>query len=149
MQTVENLEDTLAEGGASYDGVVDDDEVIHIRLEGAVGDIVHMGGKVVALIAIADEGAQFDVLPHHLFNSYIVSEAAHTVGHAIESHLGGVRDIREHRVGHIVIDGLHNGGGELFAQAFTLQIDIAIGATTEVDTLERAGRQLLGGENLL
>ena len=107
-----------------------------------------MGGKVVALITLGDEGAQFDVFPHHLLDAHVVIQMTHAIGHAMESDLGSVWNIGEDRMGHIVIDGLHDGWSKLFAQAFTLQIDVAIGATTEIDTFKRACTQMLGRENL-
>ena len=93
MQPVEDLEDALAEGGAAHYRVVDDDEVVLVGPERAVADVIDVGCQVVAFAAVADEGAQLDVLPHHFFNTHVVVESAYTVGHTVEGHLGGVGDI--------------------------------------------------------
>ena len=59
--------------------------------------------------------------------------------HAIVSHFGSIRNVAEHSVVHIIIDGLQNRLGQLLAQLLALLINILVGTTTEVDALERAG----------
>ena len=48
MQAVEYLEDALLQRGASNNGIVDDDEVVFIRPQGTVGDVIDVRGEVVA-----------------------------------------------------------------------------------------------------
>ena len=50
---------------------------------------------------------------------------------------------------HIVINGFHNGWRQLFSKPFTLQIDIPVGAPTEIDTLKTAGTISLWRQYLL
>ena len=57
MQTVENLEDALAEGGATHDTVVDDDEVVFIRTKRTVTDIIDVSCEVVALGTVRNKSA--------------------------------------------------------------------------------------------
>ena len=42
MQTVENLDDALAECGSPHDAVVDDNKIIDTRGERLIGYIIHM-----------------------------------------------------------------------------------------------------------
>ena len=148
MQTVQHLEDALAQGCAPHNAVIDNHEVVDVGPQTAVADVIDVRGKVVALGPLGDEGAQLDVLPHHLLNPHIVIESAKAVGDAVEGHLGGVGDIGEDRVGHVTVYRLHNGLDELLAQTLALLIDVAVGAAAEVDALKRAGAQLLRGKNL-
>ena len=136
VQSVEDLEDALFQGSAAHNRVVDDDEVILIGRQRTVGDVIHMGGKVVALRAVRDESAQFDILPHHLLYPHVVIQPAHAVGHTVKSHLSCIGNIREHGMCHIAVDGPHDGWRELLTQPFALQIDVAVGTTTEIDALE-------------
>ena len=62
-QTVENLDNALTERGATDDGVVDDHKVVDMWADNTVCDVIDMGGKVVALVALSDEGTEFDVFP--------------------------------------------------------------------------------------
>ena len=142
MQTVEDLEDALPERSTSYDRVVDNHEVILIGLQRAVGDVIDVGSKVVALRSFCDEGAQFDVLPHHLLDAHLMVHTTHAIRHAIEGHLCRVRDIGEDGMSHIAIDGPHDGWQELLTQLLALVVDVAIGASAKVDTLERTGARI-------
>ena len=87
MQTVQDLEDALPQGGSAHDGIVDDDEVVFVRDQGTVGNVIHVGGKVVPRPVFRDERTKFDVLPHHLLNAHVVIEPAHAVRHSVERHL--------------------------------------------------------------
>ena len=66
MQTVENAEDALLQGSTTHNTVVDDHEIIHIRLDASVGYIVNVARQVVAAIALSDEGTELDILPCNL-----------------------------------------------------------------------------------
>ena len=48
MQTVEHGDDRLPQGGASYNGIVDYHKVVDVVVYATVGDVVDMGGKIVA-----------------------------------------------------------------------------------------------------
>ena len=52
-----------------------------------------MGSQIVALSTLCDEGAQFDVLPHHFLCANLTMQFAHAVRHAVEGHLCRVRDV--------------------------------------------------------
>ena len=67
MQPVENLEDTLFQGSAAHDAVIDDDEVVLVGTQTAIGDIIDVCCKVVALRPVADKGTKRNILPHHLY----------------------------------------------------------------------------------
>ena len=108
-----------------------------------------MGSQIITLRVIGNESAHLDVLPHHLLRSHFAMQLTEAVGHAVVGHFGRIGNIRKNGVVHIAIDGFHDGRRQLFAQSFALLIDVAIGTTTEVDALERAGAQLLGWHNLL
>ena len=147
MQAVEDLEDALPQGGAPDDAVVNDHEIVFIRHQGSVSDIIYVGRQVVAFPVLGDESAQFDILPHHFLDAYVMVEPPHPVRHPMECHLGRIRDVREHGVLHIPVDGLDDGGRELFAQTFAFQVDIPVRATAEVDALEGTGTECLGRED--
>ena len=57
VQAVQNADDALPQGGAAHDGVVDDDEVVHARIQTAVGDVIDVGGQVVTRVALGNERA--------------------------------------------------------------------------------------------
>ena len=149
MQAVEYLEDALAQGGAAHDGVVDDDEVVHMGAQGAVGDVVDVGGEVVARTGLRDERAQLDVLPGHLLAAHREPLAAQALHHAVEGHLGGVGDEGEDGVGHIAADGPQDGRRELLAELLALVVDVAVVAAAEIDALEGAARRRAGLEDRL
>ena len=150
MQTVEHSEDALAERRPADNAVVDDDEVVLMGRQTAVADVVDVGSQVVTLCALGDEGAQLDVLPHHLLGpDLLMAEPSDAFSHAVESHLGRVGDIREDRVGHVAVDGPQDGLGQLLTQTLALLIDVAVGTAAEVDTLERTAALSLLPENLL
>ena len=93
MQAVQNLKDTLFERGATHDTVVDNHQVVNAGLQTAIADVVNMGSQVVALAVVGDKGAQFDILPHHLFGAHVAVHLSESVSHPIKGHLGGVRDV--------------------------------------------------------
>ena len=107
MQPVENLEDALPEGGSADDGIVDDDEIVFVGDQGTVGNVIHVGRKVVPRSVFRNERPQFDVLPHHLLDAHVVIEPANSVRHSVERHFGRIRDIGENRMGHIPVDGVN------------------------------------------
>ena len=92
--------------------------------------------------------AELDVLPYHFLDAHIVIQSAHAVGHAVEGHLGGVGDIGEDGIGNVVINSLQNGGRQLLTQPFALLIDVAVGASAEVDALEATCAEFAGRHNL-
>ena len=118
METVENADDALAQGGAAHDGIVDDHQIVLIRIERTVGDVVYVCRKVVARVGLGDEGAQLYILPGHLLGADAAREDAgelvggeaavglddpagllriqmfvQTLHHAIEGGFGSVGDI--------------------------------------------------------
>ena len=166
VQAVEDADDALAEGRASHDGVVDDDEVVHLRFQGAVGDVIDVGSEVVALVALRDEGAELDVLDGNLLAADVVMEDGtqlfprgamllcqsvelldlllihlllESVEHAVERHFGRVGHVAEDRVLEVAVDGLVDLRGELFTEGFAFAVDVAVTASAEVYALERAG----------
>ena len=74
MQTVEDAEDALLQGCTAHDTVVDDDEIIHIRLDASVGYIIHVARQVIAAVALGDEGTELDILPCYLLRADEVTE---------------------------------------------------------------------------
>ena len=74
MQTVEDAQDALLQGCTSHDTVVDDDEIIHIRLDASVGYIVNMARQVVTTVALGDEGTELDILPCYLLRTDEIAE---------------------------------------------------------------------------
>ena len=148
MQAVEDFEDALAQRSASHDAVVDDDEVVTVGPQGAVADVVNMGGEVVALAVVGDEGTHLDVFPHHLFRPHLVVKFTEAVGDAVVGHLGGVGDVGEDGALDVSVDGLQDGWSQLLSQSFTLLIDVAVGTPAEVYAFKTAGAQLSGGHNL-
>ena len=156
MQTVENLDDALAEGSAPDDAVINDHEVVHPRFHGAESHVIDMSGQVVAAPSLGDESTQFNVLPHHLFCTHhgkrfalfhaVLADAVH---HAVVSHLGGVGDVAEDAVFHVLVDALQNGIPQLEAQLLTLTVNVAVVATAEVDAFEGTGCQGTGSDDLL
>ena len=138
MEAVENLEDALLEGGATHYRVVDDDEIVLIWSQTTIGDIIYMGGEVIALSTLGDECAQLDIFPNHLLDAWLVSQSSDALNHSVKCHLCGIGDIRKHRVLNIPTNGLHDCRCELLAQLFALSIYILVRATTEVYALERA-----------
>ena len=93
MQAVQNLKDTLLQGGAAHNRVVDNHQVIHTGLQAAVADVVNVGSQIVALAVVGNKGAQFNILPHHLLGTHVAVQLTESVCHPIKGHLGGVRDI--------------------------------------------------------
>ena len=67
MQTVEDAENTLLQGSTTHDTIIDNDKIIHIRLDASVGYIIHVARQVVTTVALGDEGTEFDILPCYLF----------------------------------------------------------------------------------
>ena len=74
MQTVEDAEDTLLQGSTAHNTVVDDNEIIHIRLDASVGYIIHVARQVVAAVALGDEGTELDILPCNLLRTDEIAE---------------------------------------------------------------------------
>ena len=74
MQTVEDAQDALLQGSTAHNTVVDDDEIIHIRLDASVGYIIHVARQVVAAVALGDEGTELDILPCYLLRADEVAE---------------------------------------------------------------------------
>ena len=74
MQTVEDAEDALLQGCTAHDTVVDDNEIIHIRLDASVGYIIHVARQVVAAVALGDEGTELDILLCNLLRTDEIAE---------------------------------------------------------------------------
>ena len=68
-QAVEDPDDTLAKGRPTHDAVVDDDEVVHATLYGAVGDVIDVCCELIAALPLGDEGAELDVLDSDLLGA--------------------------------------------------------------------------------
>ena len=79
----------------------------------------------------------------------IVGIFLESLKHTVVCHLGGVGDKGEHRVLHIAIHSLENWFHELFAKSLALLVNLTVGTTTEVYSLERACRIAPAVENLL
>ena len=175
MQSVQNTYDALLQRCSAHDAVVDDDQVVLVGHERAVGDVVDVGGKVVALVALGDEGAQLDVLPGHLLRADVhahdalhlllgglvvarqFANLAHLLAvqrllkaaqHAVVGHFGRVGDEGEDGVGHVAVDGLRDALRQLFAKVLALLVDVEVGTATEIDTFERTRTLLASGQNL-
>ena len=58
MKAVENANDTLAQSGAAHDTVVDYDEIVNVRLQTSVGDVIDMSRKVIPAVAFSNESAE-------------------------------------------------------------------------------------------
>ena len=76
MQTVKDADDALLECGTTHNAVVDDDEVIHPRLQTAVRDVIDMRCEVVAAVTLSNEGTQLDVFNSHLLAADATGEDA-------------------------------------------------------------------------
>ena len=74
MQTVEDAQDALLQGCTAHDTVIDDNEIIHIRLDASVGYIIHVARQVVAAVALGDEGTELDILPCNLLRTDEIAE---------------------------------------------------------------------------
>ena len=107
-----------------------------------------MGCEVVALGTLSDEGTEFEILPHHFLYAHLMVEPSHTIGQAIERHLGSIWDIGEYGVCHIATDGVHDGWRELLAPPFPFLVHALIGTTAEIDALKRAGMAFPCRQNL-
>ena len=111
--------------------------------ERAVGDVIDMGCQVIALRTLGDEGAQLDVLPDDFLDADIVILFSDAVGHAVEGYLGGVGDKRKDGVVGVAVDGFQDGFCELLSQLLALMVDVAVGASAEIDAFERTACLLL------
>ena len=149
MQTVQDLEDALPQGGSAHDGIVDDNEIVFVRDQRTVSDVIDVSGKVVPRPVFRDERTQFDVLPHHLLDAHVVIEPAHAVRHSVERHFRRIGDVGEHRMGHIAFDSRQDGFRQLLPQPLALLIDVPVRAAAEIDALERTGAQPLCRQDLL
>ena len=107
-----------------------------------------MGSQVVALAIVGNKGTHLNVLPHHFLRTHLAVQLTETVRHTVIGYFGGIGDIGKDSVVDVAVDGFQNGLRQLLAQSFALLIDVTIGATTEVDTLERAGGKFLCRHNL-
>ena len=83
------------------------------------------------------------------FNLLFVEITFESSEHTIVSHLRCVGDEGENGVINIIIDGLEDRVEQLLAQSFAFLIDVAVGATAEIDAFEGAGCKGLWCENLL
>ena len=175
MEAVEDADDALAQGRSAHDAVVDDDEVVHARLQAAVGHVIYVGGQVGAAVALGDEGAEFDVLDGHLltahphtqdmlnllFAALLVNQFAQAVAlqavevdvqsfdQAEEGHLGRIGNVGDDGVLDVVVHGGQNLVHQSAAQLLALLVDVLIAAAAEIDALEGAGLQGLGRVDLL
>ena len=71
-EPVEDADDAAAQRGAPHDRIVEYHEVVRIRADGAVGDVVYMGHQVVAFVVLRDKRAHFDILDRDLFDAGFV-----------------------------------------------------------------------------
>ena len=174
VQAVENANDALAQRSAAHDAVVDHHEVVNARPDAAVSDVVHVGGEVVAAVALGDEGAHLDVLPRHFLRTYAARKNALEVGvggstaeafylfdfllveivvksfhHAVIGRLGGVGDIAEHRVVQFIVHGFEDRLDERPPQFLALTVDVHVGAAAEIHAFEGAGLHVLCRQYLL
>ena len=134
MKAVENANDTLAQSGAAHDTVVDYDEIVNVRLQTSVGDVIDMSRKVIPAVAFSNESAELYVLNSHLFTAYshredvvnlrcsgwvgnqffqflafqLVEILVHSLYKTEESHFGSVWNIRKNSMLYITINGRKN-----------------------------------------
>lgn len=59
--------------------------------------------------------------------------------HSVETCFGCVGNERDYGVLEVVIDGLEDSRHELAPESFALAVDVAVAATTKVDSFEAAG----------
>ena len=69
MQAVQDAYDTLLQSGSAHDTVINDNQIIHVWFQTAVGDVIHMRCQIIAAVALGDKGAQLDVLDGNLLAS--------------------------------------------------------------------------------
>ena len=99
VETVENLDDALLECRTTDDAIVNDNKVVLVGTNHTIGDVIDVGGKVVALfLSVCDEGAQFDVFPSYLLETHVVSLTHESVEETVISHFGSVGDEGEYGV---------------------------------------------------
>ena len=131
MQAVKYLQYTFFQRCAAHYAVVNYNKVVLVRLQRLVSNIIDMGCQVVARSSFRDECAQLDVLPCDLLAPYILMQqmlqlfirrlvvhihyqvylllvdiTLEAAKHSIKSHLGRIRDEREHGMLRIIIYGL-------------------------------------------
>ena len=62
MQTVEDTDNALSQRSTPDDAVINNHQIIHMRYQTTVSDIVHMGGQIIPAVALGDKGTQLDIL---------------------------------------------------------------------------------------
>ena len=173
MQAVEDADDALFQRSPAHDAVVDDHQVVLVGIHAPVSDVIHMRGQIVPAVAFRNERTQFDVLDSHFLATDILAQDAfellmsglmpqrfylgnlglvqiclESVQHAIKGDFRRVRNKREHRMFQIPANGFQDGIAQLHAQSLTLQVNIAVASTAEIDSFERTGFHLLGLQDL-
>ena len=143
--------------------VVYDNQIVRAGHEAAVSDVVHMGGKVVATVALGNESTQLNVLNGHLLAPYaagqdtlqlivagVVSQSGNlphlllveivvqSLQHSVESHFRSIRYKGKDGVVYILVDGFQDVGHQFLTQQFTFLVDVHVTAAAEIDTLEGA-----------
>ena len=89
MEPIEDADDAAPKGGAAHDAIVDHHEIVFVRLDAAVGDVIDVRREVVAGVALGDEGAELDVFQDDLLAPYALGQdAAHGLGIAEHCGLG-------------------------------------------------------------
>ena len=67
MQTIKNTDNALFQCSSPDDAVINNNQIIHMRYQTTVSNIVHMGGQVIPAVAFGDKGTQLDILDGHFF----------------------------------------------------------------------------------
>ena len=174
MQAIQDADDALSQGRAAHDTVVDHHQVIHERLNAAIGNVIDVGGQVVTAVALGDEGTQLDVFDRHFLAAHphgedllqllflqevtpvgdplllqFVQVVVQPLLHSEVGHLGGVGDKREDRMVNVMINGTKDRLHQVLTHPFPFLIYIHIAAAREVDPLKRTGAIGLRGHDLL
>ena len=65
MQAVEDADNALFQCSSPDDAVINNNQIIDMRYQTTVSNIVHMGGQVIPAVAFGDKGTQLDILDGH------------------------------------------------------------------------------------
>ena len=129
MQTVEDADDTLLQGSTAHDAVVDNHQIVFVRNQTSVRNIIYMGGKVVAGVSFGDECTQLNVFYSHLLAAdtlrknllqlcmaglmpqsldalyfQLVQIVVKALQHAVKGYFRRIGNKREHGMNHVIIN---------------------------------------------
>ena len=163
IQTIKNTDDTLFQRCSAHNAVVYNHQIVHMRYQASVCNVVHMSCQVITAVTFGNECTQLDILyrhllaadaprkdflqflvtgimPQFLYLSYLqlIKIIIESFEHTIKRHLRRVRNEGEHGVLHLIIYRFQDRVHQLLTQQFPFLINIHVTAPAEIDTLKRA-----------